>query len=414
MRTLTIHSIDQAMRVITSKLTKLGNPKIAYIGQRAADVYMFTPFVHIDLVICLDMEEVGIPTISLEKKTGKKDLWYSTMLSRLLQEPEIVMEILQTLPKGSLVIPYASTPELEAFCIRNGYFLLGERYDLRCKFENKARLVLLKQELGIPNTSSLISKNDVNYPHLSETYGTKFVIQNPKGSSGTGTFIIEREENLNQIYSALADQVIVTSFHDGLTISANFVLTDQQILTIHPSIQVIGQPELSISKSTFCGVDFPLYEQVVTESEKQEIHEIVYTVATAMHKSGYRGPANVNIMRESLELTDINARFMGSGLLTTKYQLQEGLVPISLVHLMQFIDIDFLLSATLVENYQRSLNASMIVLHNLIESEQVVINAPILRIFVEGSVLDLTGRLIPKYQSIHKENNNERVCNNRT
>ena len=408
MSTLTVYSIDDAQRLVTRALTKLGSPKIAYVGQRACDVFMFTPFVKIDLVISLDSGETGIHTISLEQKIGKKDLWYSTQLAKLLETNEIANLITATLPPGSLIIPYASFAGLEDFCTQNGYILLGQNSKSRSLFENKARLVNLKRKLELPCTSELIPKENAQYSTLSAVYGPKFVIQNPLGSSGTGTFIIENCGDIAHNFTQLSETVIVSAFHEGVTVSANFVITDNHILQVSPSIQVVSQPELSVYKSTFCGVDYPLYEQKVSCYEKGQIREIVCKVATEMKNTGYRGVANANILLQGMELTDINARFMGSGLLTIQSQLSQNVIPLSLVHLMQFLKIDFVLSEDVLDSYNKPLNTSMIVVHSLTECPDIALNAPLFRIFFEGSVLDNSGRLLPKYQSIHKEYEHER------
>lgn len=365
-----IASLEEALNLTTNKLAALNNPKIGFIGQRASDSFMFDGLVPIEAVICLDygkdaeIIEKNTAVISLEKIIGQRKIWYSRQLKKIFNHSEAKQSIRKTLPQGSLLIPYSSNRALETFAEKEGYQLLNNPASLRDHLENKATVYEIKKELNLPNPSDLIKDlTQTNFNRLIKAKGKPLVIQTEVGSSGSGTFIIDRPSEFQQLQEMLDGQrCIVSPFIKGPTISVNALVGPQQIVVLAPAYQVIGNKETARSEMVFSGVDFGALQETNIRNQTKAMAE---RVGDSMRKKGYRGIFNLNILRQGMVLTDINARFMGSGRISAEIQLANGEIPLSLLHLMTFLDINFTLEETMMQKIFSRKEGSLIVLHSL-------------------------------------------------
>jgi hypothetical protein len=173
-----------------------------------------------------------------------------------------------------------------------------------------------------------------------------------------------------------------------------------------PAVMVVNQNSLSCKPGVFSGVDFgaPIDAQI-----HLQVVELAQKVGKKMQSTGFRGAFNLNIMRDDMVLTDINARFMGSGLLSTQLQLANNEVPLSLIHCLQFLGVDFDISPEMVRKIGLPRNGAMMVLHALggdiqtvrgqlpnfqvvgavpQNGKAIVPGAPTFSVFSDGSILD--------------------------
>lgn len=372
MKKICLSSFEQAIEITKQKLKDLGSPKIAFVGQRASDFLIFKDLVPLAAVICLDFGRDGeliddfIPVISLEKNGNTRKQWYSTELFNLFKDQALVPKISGILPPGSLLLPYSSTKELEIFADAQKMKLLNNPVSIRKKFENKIKLFKLKKELDLPCPSLLLCCSAaLKFEEVRKNLGEKFVLQFANGSSGTTTFIIKSKAEFKSLVENPLNknqEIVITKFISGPTISLNGVITKKQVLFMPPSFQVIGNPETATKLATFSGVDFSALEN---PDLKNKAITLAAKVALKMKNEGYLGVFNLNIMAEELVLTDINARFMGSGQLSSELQIMNNEIPIALIHLMTFLEINFVISQEMVKKIGDSKKGAFIVLHSL-------------------------------------------------
>lgn len=372
MKKIIIDSLEHALEVTNQKLKDLGNPKIAFVGQRASDFFIFKDLVPLEAVICLDFGRDGelindfIPIISLEKNGNTRKQWYSTELSNLFNDQTLVTQISKILPRGSLLLPYSSTKELESFANSQKMGFLNNPISIRKKFENKVKLLKLKSELGLPCPSLLLECSPkLKFEEIKKKIGSKLVLQFANGSSGTTTFIIKSKTEFKSLVENPLNknqEIVITKFITGPTISLNGVVTNNQIIFMPPSLQVIGNSETASKLTTFSGVDFFAFKNQVLENK---VYSLAMKVASKMKEEDYLGVFNLNIMADELVLTDINARFMGSGQLSTELQIMNNEIPIALIHLMTFLGINFVISQEMIKKIGDSKKGAFIVLHSL-------------------------------------------------
>jgi len=387
-----INSLEQAKVLTAAKLKELGNPKVAFVGQRASDAFMFIGLIPIDVIICLDFgkdaEVIGefIKVISLEKEVGTRQLWYSGELTKLFQNLKTRAEIEAALPKGSLIIPYASSLALEQLAKKMGWVILNNKAAVRAKFEDKLKLVAIKEKLGLINPSVVCVAGEAEFASLSEKLGKKLVVQLAKGSSGTGTAFVKSEKELRAFLKNVSakEPLVVSPFVEGPTVSINGCVTARQTVLMPPALQVIGNKETAAKEGVFSGVDFGA---LTDPAAKKAINKVAKKIAKLMREEGFLGVFNLNMMAENLLVTDINARFMGSGQLASELAVLKKEIPISLIGVMAALGMEFEISQAMMDKISSPKQAAMIVMHSL-ENKQKQVKGSL-----SGGVFESNGKI---------------------
>lgn len=372
MKPVILETPEQVKAIIVQKLLELNIPKICFIGQRVSDVDIISDLVPVDLIVGLDygldaqLTELKVPIISLEKEINIRKQWYSGELDQLFRKKSIKDKLSKCLPLGSLIVPYASSFGLEKLAKEAGWTILGPAEATRLKFENKIKLFDLKKKLALNNPSIKI----VNFGRdavdtILSSFGAKVVLQKALGSSGTGTAIIRNEQQLISLTKDktwIGKTVIATKLVSGPTISVNAVVTKKQVVVMAASFQVIGNKETARNEATFSGVDFGAMQD---NKKSPEVIKIAKKIGEELRSEGFLGMFNLNLMAEGLIVTDINARFMGSGVLSTQLQLINKEIPLSSLQILTFLGVDFVVSNKMIKKISGSKIGSLIVLHSL-------------------------------------------------
>jgi predicted ATP-grasp superfamily ATP-dependent carboligase len=319
-------------------------------------------------------------------------------------------KIKRSLPKGSLFLPYAIDPVIELFAEENGYRILGPKATTRRLLESKSVLNKIKNDLGLPNKTILVSTEQlIPFDDLVNKYGTDhFVLQIENGSSGSGTFFVEGEEEYCKLVASVKSDrnILITPFVDGSTISVNAVVTESQTIVYAPSLQVINQPELAAKMGVFSGVDFSV-AQVLTKGELVQLREMVTKIGVEMAGVGFCGLFNVNVMKEGMLLNDLNPRCMGSAQLMSAMQLRGNEILLAGIHILSFLGVQVSLSNETMEGFYVPKQGAFMVLHSIEKNQTIVTgNVPLSLSgdeLIENKVLDdkavVTGG-IPQYGKI--------------
>lgn len=218
-------------------------------------------------------------------------------------------------------------------------------------FEDKISQYRILKENNIPIPQGfLININDLDFSKAKEI-GDKFVIQSQKSHTGIGTFIIENEDDFNSTKNLLNGSLVkVTKFIDGLTFTINGCVTKSGTQVAGLQYQITGIPELTPSKGTTVGNDFFVgnkLDQVI----KEKIVNITKQIGEILSKNGYLGLFGIDliVLDDDIFVIEINARQTANISLQTKLEIKAGVVPLALMHLATFLDIDFEINNELAE-----------------------------------------------------------------
>ncbi len=376
MKQVLLDSFQQALSLFELHYRDLGCPSIAFFGLRAADRNIFPSEVPISLVVSLDygrdaeLLNCQIPVLSLEKEKGFRRDWDMYEVSELLSSPFFSRFIRERFYRGSLLLPYASTVALEEFADVHGYPVFNNSESLRSHFEHKVTVTKIKEELHLPNASVVISAASLDFFHLKSLFGLPFVLQTGEGCSGSGTFIIEYEDQFVEFLSkcrTYQGSVVVAPFVDGPSLSVSGVITPTQNIFLPPAIQIAHNPETSRNRFSFSGVDFSA-ARFLPDLHLDRLHSHLQKIGTYMRSRGYLGAVNFDFMADRLLLTDINPRFMGSGHLITEIQTRNNEIPFGLLHLLTYLGASFRVSDRMIRKIWEPKDGSLIILHSLEEN----------------------------------------------
>lgn len=279
---------------------------------------------------------------SLENHVGQKNALFRS--SAKLLEEESVAEYINNNSKQNERF-------FQTFKISSRFQKLAERYNatllnttsqLNKSFENKLRQYrLLKQyEVNFPPT--LISKlKELDYQTLADKLGNSLVIQFDRGHTGTGTVFINSIDEFKSIQQKFPDrEARVASRVEGFSYTVNAAVSRNGIYVAGLSYQITGVPELTHLEGGTVGNDFSC-RQGISSKLKQQIIEEVTKVGFAMKEAGYKGLFGVDLIVSSdqVYIIEVNARQPASVPFHAKLQLRQDEVPLSIIHIMEFMDL---------------------------------------------------------------------------
>ncbi len=256
---------------------------------------------------------------------------------------------------------YAQTFKISpAFWIKAqnmGFQVLNPQPALNRMFENK--LSQLNQIAGLPiqrPKAQIIKLSDAVYETLATTYGNKFVLQFDRGHTGSGTFFIEDEMMLNEHKLKYPERrVRVSEFIEGPTYTLNACSTAKGTFMGGLSYQITGVEGLTTDKGATVGNDFAMRDGFGAETS-EKIKADVELLGRYMFSKGFKGLFGVDLIINAGEhkLIEINARQPASVPFYTRIQLQNNEVPLALIHLAEFLGVNYELDPVVYN--QTSLN----------------------------------------------------------
>jgi len=276
------------------------------------------------------------------------------------------------------IVAYHSTPSLESV-VREfpNVRVLNAPAVLKKRLDNKSYVRGELQKLGIPFAPGYDGKMEVAaYEEVSKEYGLPFFVQFNDAASGSGSFLIKDSDDFNSVLERFRDEpAIFMKFIDGRSFNMNLVRTNNFTVLSEPSFQIIGDPECTTRRFGYCGNDFNI-ESKVSEEELNGIENIALKVGDWIGEQGYRGVFGIDFISDgkNVYFTEINPRFQGSTALLTDQHLELEKLPLTMFHLVPFLE-DVTIkpdSLTAYNQDRRKISASQILVHNTLGRDCVM------------------------------------------
>lgn len=167
--------------------------------------------------------------------------------------------------------------------------------------------------------------NKISYNVVSNLYNGKFekyVIQQPAGFGGIGTFLLTAE-NSDEIINQLDKSLIysISGYVESSSVNNTFMISDNHIHIFDGSMQlIIPDKELS-----YDGWDFDKYKKL-TDIQKQNIYNQTLNIVTKLQLLGYRGIGGVDyiVSGNDVYFMEINPRFQASSEELDKMLVNQG------------------------------------------------------------------------------------------
>lgn len=224
--------------------------------------------------------------------------------------------------------------------------ILSPSSRIRKLFNNKLFQYRSLQKLGLPVPSTdFVFLEKETYSHLANKFGGKFIIHLPYSDSGSGTFICDCHKAFDKLKRLSSKtRVAVSSFLGGLSLNMHAVIVEYkdrlEVVPSQPSIQLVGIKGLVRRKTIWSGNDFASAHKLLGNNTVGRMIEEIDVIGKWMGSKGWRGIFGVDfVMDTSNEIfpVDINARFQGSTQVYVEGCIQSGMIPITLLHLLQFL-----------------------------------------------------------------------------
>lgn len=299
--------------------------------------------VHIDLSQYLDdLQSKGIKYYCWQEHLSHAVGYRSSI--KLIRSSEFLEYFKQNSTQTNYIQTFKISPAFFKKVKELSAILVNTSSDLNRLFEDKLSQFneLQKLNISLPKGRSAYL-GEMDHDTLSKEYGDKYVIQFNKGHTGSGTKFIEYEQQLIELKKDFPDRMVkVSEFIEGAPYTLNATVSSEGIFLGGLSRQITGIEALTPYLGATIGNDFTYREDLVQGVEK--IKEEAVIIGKAMRDKGYLGLFGLDLIvlpDGSFKIIEINARQPASIPMYTKMQLERGEIPLSLIHIAQFLGIEF-------------------------------------------------------------------------
>ena len=236
------------------------------------------------------------------------------------------------------------SPRFEKLISEHNGILVNSSAELNRMFENKISQyeILSKFDVNFPKTIITELKN-ISFSQIINILGEKPILQFDKGHSGMSTIQLNSEDEFQNVRNKFPKRKVrLSQFIDSkLTYNINCCISKNGDFMAGLNYQITGHPELTNSKSTTVGNDFQVREGINNNIQNKILIEI-QKIINVMKKLKFRGLFGVDfiIKDDQIFIIEINARQTQSISLLTKYQISKNQVPLSLIHLAEFLNVN--------------------------------------------------------------------------
>jgi len=237
------------------------------------------------------------------------------------------------------ILVFKNTPQIEKTCAENGWQLLNPSAELSSKVEEKISQIewlgplkkylpnytvlkckeiykflesqnhyffsLRNKARSALNTSSLQKNNDFVL--------RQFVLQFNRSHTGSGTFLIENEKQLNDLAQKFPErEARIAPYIEGPLLTNNNIVAKDTILHGNISYQITGLVPFTDNPFTTIGNDWELPHKILTKKQILEYKKIATEVGVRLREHGWKGLFGIDVILEQktgkLFLLEINCR----------------------------------------------------------------------------------------------------------
>jgi biotin carboxylase len=304
----------------------------------------------------------------------------------LLRDPE-VRAYLKRRGGTPMVAMVFFDEETEEICNELGYQLILPPDSLRRRLDSKIVTTQLGNEAGAPSVPNVLGKAD-NYTQLrrlasKQKLGTDLVVQTPYGDSGKTTFFIKSKADWDKNADDMTGQQLKVMKRIN-----NKAAAVEACITRHGTIvgpfmtDLTGYPELTPYKGGWCGND--LFPEALSDTHRATAISHVRKMGDRLAKEGYRGFLEIDVLididTDQVYLGELNPRISGASSMTNVTAGAYADVPLFLFHLLEFMDVDYMINVEEINDRWRDLAAvdvwSQLIMKEPNDSVERILAAP--------------------------------------
>jgi biotin carboxylase len=282
----------------------------------------------------------------------------------LLRDPEVkaFMSARGGRPKVAMVF---FDEETEQICAELGYDLILPPDALRRRLDSKIVTTTLGNEAGAPSVPNVLVEVD-SWDTLARVaaeagLGADLVVQTSYGDSGKTTFFIASEADWASHAGAIVGQPAkVMKRINNKAIAVEAVLTRHGTVIGPFMTDLTGYPELTPYQGGWCGND--LFPEALSDAHRSKASELVTRLGGRLGQEGYKGFFEVDVLidldTDEVYLGEMNPRISGASSITNVTKGAYTDIPLFLFHLLEYMDIDYVIDVDEINERWRALAAA--------------------------------------------------------
>ena len=318
----------------------------------------------------------------------------------LLRDPEVQAFIAARGGRPKVAMLFFDE-ETERICTQLGYDLILPSDPLRRRLDSKIVTTLLGNEAGalsVPNV--LVEVNSwgtLVRVAVDAGLGTDLVVQTAYGDSGKTTFFVASESDwASHADGIVGQQAKVMKRINNKAVAVEAVLTRHGTVVGPFMIDLTGYPELTPYPGGWCGND--LFPEALSAEHRAKAIEIVRRLGGRLGQEGYKGFFEVNVLvdldTDEVYLGELNPRISGVSSMTNVTAGAYADVPLFLFHLLEYMDVNYIIDVEEINKRWRDLAAgdiwAQLIMKEPNDSVERILAAPRTGIYQLGKDGELT------------------------
>jgi biotin carboxylase len=277
--------------------------------------------------------------------------------------------------------------ETEEICAELGYDLILPPDALRRRLDSKIVTTRLGEEAGAPSVPNVLGRAD-SYAELDTLatdagLGSDLVVQTPYGDSGKTTFFISAEADWDANAADMIGQELkVMKRINNRAVAVEAVNTRHGTVVGPFMTDLTGYPELTPYQGGWCGND--LFPEALDEAHRAIAIEHVRRLGDRLRQEGYKGFFEVDVLvdldSDEVYLGELNPRISGASSMTNVTAGAYADIPLFLFHLLEFMDVDYVVDVDEINERWRELAAvdvwAQLIMKEPIDSVERILAAP--------------------------------------
>ena len=264
----------------------------------------------------------------------------------LLRHPE-VKELVRANGRHPKAVFLMFDQETEKLARAAGLKVWFPRASLRQRVDNKIETVRIGNRAGVPSVPNVLARVG-SYDELRKVarkLGPDLVVQTAFGDSGHTTFFISTEKDWKRHGAEIAAggevKIMKRIRCRGAAIEA---CATRAGTVVGPLMtELVGFKELTPYKGGWCGNE--IFADCFTPKIRRQARDYTERFGAELWKMGYRGYFELDVLVDEdsgkLYLGEVNPRITGASSMTNQAAFAHADVPLFLLHLLEFSDVDF-------------------------------------------------------------------------
>lgn len=365
-----------------------------YLRKNETPIYVITPTPFsllgldqwvgaLEFVNYFDIFDGAHPRVFVPTRPGPQDFnSMEDVAHYLVSHPEFRARVNRRARGKAIFVMFDE--ETEELCEKVGIDIALPPAALRTRLDSKIETTKLGNEAGVASAPNCFAEADT-YEALCKAaadaqLGTDLVVQTPYGDSGRTTFFIKSDADWDKFKSKIIGQKLkVMKRINHLPGTIEGCATRHGTLVGPVMTDITGFEELTPYKGGWCGND--ISPTILPPGVPEKVREMARKFGDRLYAEGYKGVFCVDFLLDTdtneVYLGELNPRVSGAtpptNLITTTY----GGCPLFLFHLLEFMDVDYEVDITEVQNRWTDYDHwSQLILKQTEDKVELIVDAP--------------------------------------